>query len=189
MTNRAATPDCRKLGEARLEVAKVAKTQADWKRLWKKPSNAWAIKWGTCWKACIEYVVADFAAEVGFFVDVLGFPTNAFSADYVMFTSPDKDFFFAIVRSKEGAVPTPKESIRIQFMVENIYETALEFEKRGVDFEKKPHAYQGSPIYSATFRTPNGIPVDIWGMVDPKTTIKRRVDSAPPRVKVKLGAK
>ena len=44
MTSRATTPDCRKMGEARLEVAKVAKSQDDWKRLWKKPANGWAIK-------------------------------------------------------------------------------------------------------------------------------------------------
>ncbi len=189
MTTRSTTVDCRKLGEARIAAARAAKTPADWKRLWPKPANPWGIKWGTCWKACLEYIVEDFAAEVGFFIDVLGFPTNAFDQNYAMFTSPEKDFFFGVVRVSDGATPTPKDAIRLQFMVEDIYGTALEFEKRGVVFEKKPQSQHGSPIYCATFRTPAGIAVDLWGMMDPKTTIRRRVDSTPARVKVKVGAK
>ena len=39
------------------------------------------------------------------------------------------------------------------------------FEKRGIEFEKKPASHMGSPIYSATFRTPHGVAVDLWGMV------------------------
>jgi catechol 2,3-dioxygenase-like lactoylglutathione lyase family enzyme len=184
-----ARPDCRAFGAARIAVSQQAKSPEDWKKLWKKPANAWAIQWGTCWKACLEYIVADFEAEAGFWIDVLGFPTNAFSADYAMFTSPEKDFFFSVVRAKDGATPTPREAIRVQFMVEDIYGTTLEFEKRGVEFEKRPAAHQGSPIYSATFRTPAGIAVDLWGMVDPKTTVRRRVDKPATKKLAKAGAK
>lgn len=189
MTTRVTAQDCRKLGETRIAAARAAKTPADWKRLWPKPANAWGIKWGMCWKACLEYIVADFAAEAGFFIDVLGFPTNAFDENYAMFTSPDQEFYFAVVRARDGATPTPKDAVRIQFMVEDIYGTAMEFEKRGIVFEKRPHSEHGSPIHNATFRTPAGIAVDLWGMMDPKTTIRRKVETAPPRVKVKVGSK
>ncbi|KAF0242599.1 MAG: hypothetical protein FD180_3829 [Planctomycetota bacterium] len=189
MTTRSTPGDCRKLGDARIAAARASKSPEDWKRLWSKPANPWAIKWGTCWKHCIEYTVADFASEVGFFIDVLGFPTNAFGDDYAMFTSPEKDFYFGVVRAKDGATPTPKDAIRLQFMVEDVYGTTLEFEKRGVSFDKKPVSHHGSPIFCATFRTPSGISVDLWGMMDPKTTIRKKVDTAPQRVKVKIGSK
>ncbi|NUN48477.1 MAG: VOC family protein [Candidatus Brocadiae bacterium] len=178
--------DCRAMGEARIEVARVAKTPMDWKRLWKKPAHEWAIRWGTCWKACFEYRVTDFAAEVGMFVDVLGFPTNAFGPDYAMFTSPEKDFYFSVVKAKAGEKPTPADAVHLQFMVEDLFGLAKEFEARGVVFEQAPTSHEGSPIYSATFRTPNGIPVDLWGMVDPKTTIRRKPEGAK---KVKVGAR
>ncbi|MBI2923456.1 MAG: VOC family protein [Planctomycetes bacterium] len=177
MSNRP-TPDARQYGAARLEVARAAKTPEDWKKMWKKPAHEWPIKWGTCWKQCTEYRVGDFAAEVGFFIDVLGFPTNAFGHDYAMFTSPEKDFFFSVAPAPAGEKPTAPDSIRLQFMVADLYGTVLELENRGIPFEKKPESHQGTPITSATFRTPHGVAVDLWGMVDPKTTIRRRVDKA-----------
>lgn len=185
MTVRATKAESRQLGEARLEVAHASKSPDDWKRLWKKPANDWCIKWGSCWKQCLEYAVPDFASEVGFFIDVLGFPTNAFGHDYAMFTSPDKDFFFAVVPARGDRKATVPDTIRLQFMVEDIYDTALELEKRGIVFDKRPASYNGSPIHSATLHTPNGIPVDLWGMVDPKTSVKRRIDSTAPKVKAK----
>ena len=189
MSQPSSTPDVRKLGEARLAVAPKLKTPADWKKLWKKPVNSWALTFGSCWKHCIEYRVDDFASEVGFFVDLLGFPVNAFGTDYAMFTGPDKDFFFSVVPTPHGEESTAPEALRLQFMVEDLYGTTIELEKRGVLFDKRPSSYQGSPIYNATFRTPNGIHVDLWGMVDPKTKIRRRVETGETKPRAKVGAK
>ena len=154
------------LGEARLKVAETAKTPEQLKELWKEPANAYPFKWGECWKQCTQYCVKDFAAEVGFFIDVLGFPTNAFGPDYAMFTSPEKDFFFAIVPANDENTCTAPESITLGFMIQDLPRVAKELESRGVEFSKpvKPCA-EGAALHSGSFRTPNGVEVTIWGMV------------------------
>ena len=158
----------RKLGQARLEVAKKAKTREDWDKLWKEPAHPYPFKLGPCWKNCVEYKVEDFAAEVGFFLDILGFDPNALGPEYAMLTSPDKEFYFSIVPAEEGK-GTSTDAIRLQFMIEDILNVAEELEKRGIAFEKEPEPQgEGSPLYKSTFRTPHGIPVDLWGMVEQK---------------------
>jgi hypothetical protein len=158
---------CRKLGLARIIVTRKADTQEKWEKLWKKPAHAWPITWGDCWKQCIQYQVNDFAAEAGFFIDVLGFPINAFSDNYAMFTGPKREFFFSIMPATKKDPRTPPNAIRLQFLVEGIQKLAKELEKRGVKFQRKPAPYgeKTSPMYMASFKTPNGISVDLWGMV------------------------
>lgn len=159
---------CKSLGEARLKIAAEAKTPEDWKRLWNKPAHDYSFKWGDCWKQCIEYYVDDFVSEVGFFIDILGFPTNAFDKNYAMFTSPDRAFFFSIACSTTENKTTPPDSIRIQFMVEDILKTAKELEARGIVFEQQPEPFEdeASPMFTGYFRSPNGVRIDLWGMVD-----------------------
>lgn len=156
----------RKLGEKRLEVARKAKTKEEWDKLWTQTKHPYSFELGPCWKNCMEYKVADFAAELGFFVDILGFVPNALGEDYAMFTSPDGDFYFSIVPAGDGE-PTPKDALRIQFMLQDIHKVTRDLKSRGIEFEKDPEpASEGSPMLSGTFRTPNGIPVDLWGMVE-----------------------
>ena len=63
-------PRVRAYGKARLDIARRAQSRQDWDTLWKKPLHEFPFTWGAYWKQSIEYRVADFAAEIGFFIDV-----------------------------------------------------------------------------------------------------------------------
>ena len=157
-------PRFRAYGKARIDIAQRAATRDDWDRLWKKSTYPFPFSWGNSWKQCIEYKVADFPAEVGFFIDILGFPVNAFDPDYAMFTSPNGEFFFSVVPVLESEEVTAPDAIRLQFMVEHILETAVELERRGVKFDQWPtQSSENSPLLIGSFRTPNGIGLDLWG--------------------------
>jgi catechol 2,3-dioxygenase-like lactoylglutathione lyase family enzyme len=159
-------PRFRAYGKARLDIARRAKTRQDWDMLWKCSTNPFPFTWGESWKHCVEYKVDDFAAEVGFFVDILGLPVNAFDPSYAMFTSPGGDFFIGVVPTPEKTESTPNDAIRLQFMVQDIMATTKELERRGVLFEQQPEPCQpGSSLYIGYFRTPHGIPVDLWGYI------------------------
>ena len=157
----------RAYGRARLEIAQRAQTREDWDALWKPPQQYFPFEWGAPWKQCIEYKVDDFAAEVGFFIDVLGLPVNAFNADYAMFTSPGHDFYFAVVPTPEGSRGTPADAFRLQFMVADIFATTQELARRGVHLEHEARPiYEGSQQWVASFCTPHGIALEIWGLVE-----------------------
>jgi hypothetical protein len=156
----------RAYGRARIDIARRALTPQDWDELWKPPQNPFPFTWGTYWKQCIEYRVDDFASEAGFFIDVLGFPVIAFDANYAMFTSPTGEFTFAVVQTPEGGTSTPPDAIRIQFMVEDIYKTTEELARRGIAFTQIPEPLSGgSSMHTATFLSPHGICIELWGEV------------------------
>lgn len=157
-------PRFRAYGKARIDIAQRAATRADWDRLWKKSTFPFPFSWGQSWKQCVEYKVEDFPAEVGFFIDILGFPVNAFDPDYAMFTSPGGEFYFSVVPAFDGEQSTPPHAIRLQFMVARIIETAVELQRRGVVFEQWPApAGENASILIGSFRTPHGIGIDLWG--------------------------
>lgn len=159
-------PRVRAYGKARLDIAQRAHTPADWQRLWLPPAQDFPFKWGEPWKQCMEYKVDDFAAEVGFYVDVLGLSVIALDPDYAMFTSPGGDFYFGVVPAISGGESTPPEAIRLQFMVADILATAEVLENRGIKFEATPAPCQeGSQLHIGFFRSPHGIPIDLWGIV------------------------
>jgi catechol 2,3-dioxygenase-like lactoylglutathione lyase family enzyme len=167
-------PRFRAYGKARLDIARRAKTRQDWDQLWKGSTNPFPFTWGESWKHCVEYKVDDFAAEVGFFVDILGLPVNAFDTAYAMFTSPAGDFYIGIVPTPEKTDSTPKDAIRLQFMVKDILQTTKELERRGVLFEQQPRPCQPrSSLYIGFFRTPHGIPVDLWGYIGTEEDLDR----------------
>ena len=158
-------PRFRAYGKARIDIAQRAATRDDWDRLWKKSTFPFPFSWGQSWKQCIEYKVADFPAEVGFFIDILGFPVNAFDPDYAMFTSPNGEFFFSVVPAQGDEESTPPDAIRLQFRVAKITETAVELQRRGVVFEQWPApAGENSPLLIGSFRTPHGIGIELWGI-------------------------
>jgi len=130
------------------------------------PTPTFPFEWGERWKHCVEYRVIDFDAEVGFFLDVMGFRPNALAPDYAMFTSPKGDFYLSIVSTTDVKSSTPGDSIRLGFMVKDIEGVARELGKRGIDFEKPVRLYEpaGGGLHTGRFRTPNGIAVDLWGV-------------------------
>ena len=165
-TNYPVNPRVRAYGKARIDIAQRAKTSQDWIDLWKQPAVSFPFTWGVPWKQCIEYKVDDFAAEVGFYIDVMGLPINAFDPDYAMFTSPRADFYFSVVPTPPGLSSTPPDAIRIQFMVDDILTTTDELQSRGIFFDQPPQPCQpSSSLYIACFRTPHGISIDLWGAV------------------------
>jgi catechol 2,3-dioxygenase-like lactoylglutathione lyase family enzyme len=168
-TNYPINPRVRALGKARLDIARRAQSSAEWQTLWKPPAHPFPFAWGERWKQCVEYRVDDFAAEIGFYIDILGLPVNALDPDYAMFTSPGGDFYLAVVAAspeETALLSTPPDAIRLQFMVADIFATVEELEGRGIAFEQQPQSIRpGSTLHIATFLTPHGICVDLWGVV------------------------
>jgi len=157
----------RAYGKARLEVARRAASPQERAKLWKPPAHPFPFVWGQEWKQCVEYKVDDYAAEVGFLIDVLGLVVKSFDPEYAMFTSPRGDFLFSVAQANEDYPSTPPDALRIQFMLADILETAAELEQRGIQFEQPPQPCQpGSSLHIGYFRTPHGICIDLWGMVE-----------------------
>ncbi|MGB7095423.1 MAG: hypothetical protein WBD62_12345, partial [Anaerolineales bacterium] len=66
--------------------------------------------------------------------------------------------------TKDGESATPPEAIRLQFMVENITDTALELQRRGVKFDQMPsRVADNSAFLISSFHTPHGIGIELWG--------------------------
>lgn len=161
-------PRYRAYGKARIDSALRIQNQQDWDTLWKTPKNqfAFTFPWGSSWKLCMEYRVDDYPAEIGFWIDILGMPVNAFGPDYAQFTGPSGEFTFAVTPTSEGQNSTSPDSIRIQFLVEDVIHTVEELLQRSVVFDIMPTPVStDSPIQTASFRTPHGIIVDLWGEV------------------------
>jgi len=157
----------RELGEARIDIARKARTPDEWKTLWKQAQHPYPFTGGECCKQWVEYKVTDYSAEIGFFIDIMGLPIYAFDTNYAMFTSPDNAFYFGVCMVGEGEVPTPPEAIRLQFVERNIFATTIELQRRGIVFDVLPAPWEkGSTLYRGSFRTPNGMRVDLWGMVE-----------------------
>lgn len=173
----------RAYGKARIELAEQANRARDWKHIWKAPMHPYAFHLASDWKQCVEYQVEDFPAEVGFMIDVLGLEVNALDNGYAQFSSPQGDFFFAIVPTPPGRTSTHPDALRIQFMVTDILEVASELESRGIQFELLPQPCQpGSSLYIGYFRTPHGIPIEIWGRMDRTTPLGFQSHSNKPSV-------
>ncbi len=157
----------RQLGEARIDIARNAHTPDEWRMLWKQSENPYPFTRGNCCKQWMEYKVHDYSAEIGFFIDIMGLPIYAFDTHYAMFTSPDNAFYFGVCMVGEGETPTPPDAIRLQFVEQNIFATTIELERRGIVFDSPPVPWEkGSSLCRGSFRTPNGIWVDLWGMVE-----------------------
>ncbi|GAB4536737.1 MAG: hypothetical protein Fur0018_27430 [Anaerolineales bacterium] len=175
-------PRFRAYGKARLDIARRAHTREDWAHLWKPTMHPFAFDWGTRWKHCIEYRVEDFPAEIGFFIDVLGFPVKAFNDQYAMFTSPDEAFHLAVLPADDQNPATPPDALRLQFMILNLADTVAELAQRGITFEAPPQPlHPGSHMHTAVFRTPHGLPVELWSEILPQPEIAPRTEHlAPP---------
>lgn len=151
-------PRIRAYGKARIDLTRRAHDEREWQELWHEPRFPFPFTWGDSLKQCMQYTVEDFAAEIGFFIDILGFPVSAFSTNYAQFTSPDQAFFFAV---REGGEITPPDSLSIQFMLKDLAGTIQQLEGRGIVFEIKPEAGTDSPPI-AVIRSPHGVRIELW---------------------------
>lgn len=157
-------PKMRAYGKARIDITKRAKDERDWQENWREQLYFYPFELAEDWKSCFEYKVDDFAAEVGFFMDFLGFPSSAFSPSYAQFTSPDEDFYIGVSAVQDGEESTPPDTLRIQFNIVDLFETIAELTRRGIVFEGEPQPVDDdSDIVVTTFRTPHGISIDLWG--------------------------
>jgi catechol 2,3-dioxygenase-like lactoylglutathione lyase family enzyme len=164
----------RAYGKARLDMAHRATNRQEWEELWKESRYPFPFEWGNGWRYCMEYRVDDFAAEIGFLIDILGFPVVSLDDNCAMFTNPEGDFYFAVVAAEEGQ-GTPADAIRLQFMIQNIYQVAEELQRRGIELEHKPQIYaENPPVHYCSFRTPHGIIIDLWENIE-------KVDLEPAR--------
>jgi len=160
---------CRARGQALIQASTSVKTQEDWINMWKNRPHPFPFKFGKCWKSTIEYIVDDFPAEVGFFLDVMGFTANAFGPDYAMLMNPDGDFYFSLVPRRKNGSSTPPNAIKIEFMVEDLHDAVKTLRERGIEFEQEPRPYgEDSPLHNAWLRSPHGIAIQLWGMIEQK---------------------
>lgn len=150
-------PRIRAYGKARIDVTRRARDEREWQAMWHEPRFPFPFTWGDSLKQCMQYTVADFAAEIGFFIDILGFPVSAFSTNYAQFTSPDEAFYFAV---REGGEITPPDSLSIQFTLKDLAGTIQQLEGRGILFESKPEAGTPSPAI-AVLRSPHGVRIEL----------------------------
>ncbi len=158
------SPKIRAYGKARIDITRRARDEAEWRALWKEPSKPYPFSHSPDWKFNIVYKVDDFAAEIGFFIDLLGFPVWAFSPSYAQFTSPSGEFTFSVAAAQPGEQSTPDDALRLQFNVLDLSEVVTELELRGVTFDQPPTPVQeGSSACVASFRTPHGIAIDLFG--------------------------
>lgn len=146
-----------KLGEKRIEAHQKGNSSYPSK-------NSYSPYWGNCWKLSFEYKVSNFPSEAGFFVDILGFEFNVFTSTYLMLTNPDQDSFFSIIQTKENDVPTPPESIRMHFVVKDIFSLVNELrDKHSIPILSPELAGEGSNLYSSILNTPHGVKIELWG--------------------------
>lgn len=166
---------CRMLGEMRLKIARESKSMEEWQKNWRKPSYDFPFTFGPWWNMTVEYQVPDFAAEVGFFTDVLALSINALDAAYAMFTGPNEEFHLSISPCPVGSKPTPPNAFKFEFMVDDLMATANTLRMRGIVFEAEPARFGGpeSKFLTGFFRTPNGIRIALWSMKDNESTEAR----------------
>ncbi|UCH58964.1 MAG: hypothetical protein JSV61_12195 [Anaerolineales bacterium] len=153
-------PLVRAYGKARIEITRQAKNEQEWQKHWRAPQNPFAFQWGDTWKQCVEYKVNDFASEVGFFIDLLGFAVDTFSPSYARLTTPDEDFYFAISEVRPDEQATPAEALRLQFCVVDLEELLHKLEERGILIELN-EVEGSSGIKVGSFQTPHGICIDL----------------------------
>jgi len=159
-------PRIRAYGKARIDITRRASDEREWQLKWRAPLHPYPFTPGEGWRFCFEYKVDDFAAEVGFFIDILGFDVCAFSPSYAQFVDPYHDICFGVVEAQEGETSTDPDTIRLQLKVDHILDTVKTLEARGIVFEQKPAPVGGQPdLLAGYFRSPHGVCIDLFGEI------------------------
>ncbi|OGO29391.1 MAG: hypothetical protein A2W33_05195 [Chloroflexi bacterium RBG_16_52_11] len=157
-------PRVRAYGKARIDITLRAKDEADWLKLWKEPSQPYPFVHEGGWKLSIDYKVDDYPAEIGFFIDVLGFPVWSFSPSNAQFTNPERDLFFSVSAVHPGEQSTPPDTLRLNLWVSDLARATQELERRGVVFDQPfSSPAMDTGMHTAGFRTPHGILVVLGG--------------------------
>jgi len=157
---------CRDLGNERIALAEKCTAEKSWMTAWTGARHPFPIKWGECWKAVIELSVQDFAAELGFFLHILGFDVNAIEPNWAMLMTPDKAYMFSLIQATEERPAVSGASISIEFMVEGITALASELTNRGLGVSPLQAEWgEEAPMRTFGFTSPNGLNIKVWGMV------------------------
>jgi predicted enzyme related to lactoylglutathione lyase len=157
-------PRIRAYGKARIDITRRARSEKEWQEMWREPLNSLPFDLDSGWKFCFEYMVADYAAEVGFFIDVLGLPVRAFSPVFAQFSLPGDEFGFNVIAAQEDQEDTNPNTIRMQISVKDIERVVKTLESRGVAFERTLAPVDvGSSTTSACFRSPHGVCIELFG--------------------------
>jgi len=160
-------PRFRAYGKARIDIIQRIQNQQDWDKLWKSAANPFPFIWSGGWTHCTEYCVDEYAAEVGFYIDFLGFAVDEFGPEYARFSSPWGDFYIGVVAANKEKNSTPAGAFRLQFQVSDLVETCDELRRRGIQFVQPPKADRREPSRAtAVLYTPHGIAIDLVGTVD-----------------------
>lgn len=159
---------CQTCGENRVNSISDIKSPEEWAEKWQNSVHEFPFNFAECWNMTIEYVVDNFEAELGFYIDILGFSVNALDSAYAMVTGPNDDFHISFVPRAPGVTSTPPDAIKLEFMVKNITTLAKELKSRGIEFESEPAPYGGedSNFITGVYRTPHGIRISLWSMID-----------------------
>jgi predicted enzyme related to lactoylglutathione lyase len=167
-------------GKARIAITIEARDETDFLRRWHKPANEYPFEWENGHRFCIEYQVDDFAAEVGFYVDVLGITVDSISPSRAQFSSPDQELVLAVSAVDPEQPSIPPQNLLLQMFIKNLETTVTELEKRGVIFELPPQPSNSDPeLLVARFQTPNGMFVELWGYQIPAS--RSRNSAYPPQ--------
>lgn len=108
------------------------------------------------WKQTFEYPVKDFFAEVGFYLDAMGFAIASLSEDYALFTTPKEEFAFSFKKSDSQA---DLSGFRLDIFTNELDTVLAEVKSRGLEHR----VFEGSPGQRVIgLTTPSGLPVEIW---------------------------
>jgi predicted enzyme related to lactoylglutathione lyase len=104
-----------------------------------------------------EYSVADFEAEVGFYIDVFGSRIIAMIEDYALFTDLDG----AYCLSFRKAATTHLAGLKLLFMTTDIEGAAAHLDNTGMVNDREIR--MGSDVQRVVhFSAPSGLAIEIW---------------------------
>jgi hypothetical protein len=113
----------------------------------------------TVFRCAWEYPVTDFEAEVGFYLDVLGFTSIALDNEYALFTTPTADLTFACRRHDRESHDYAGHILC--FMTKDIESLAESLAARIP--ENAITRLAGSPVQTVLrIASPAGLQIDIW---------------------------
>jgi hypothetical protein len=113
----------------------------------------------TVFRCAWEYTVADFEAEVGFHLAVLGLATIAVDEVYALFTTSGGEIQFACRRADGPA--SSLDGHRLTLMTRDIERLATALSAR-LPLERIGRS-AGSPVRTViTVTTPAGLTIDVW---------------------------